>query len=165
MKQLRGNFVLFVLSLQLAFLSFFIRASIRNCFHSPATSFASIFEILFKGLTISPCTILARRFSVVQQTQRVGIDVILTPYPRSLSLRIMAEDVRSSCWIKFIFCFFVETTFVATSRSPGRASTSTATLNTSGSLLQSLLSILRVETSTSFTFTSTVFKLRCWLIE
>lgn len=44
--------------------------------------------------------------------------------------------------------------------SPGRASTSTATLNTSGSLLQSLLPILRVETSPSITFISTVFKVK-----
>lgn len=109
-----------------------------------------------------PCTEIQRCPTNSTRWNRCNFE---TPYPRSVSSRIMAEDVRSSCWIKFIFCFFVETTFVATSRSPGRASTSTATLNTSGSLLQSLLSILRVETSTSFTFTSTVFKLRCWLIE
>lgn len=107
MKQLRGNFILFVLSLQLAFLPFFIRASIRNCFHSPATSFASIFEILFEDLTISPCTILARRFSVVQQTQRVGIDVILrlhihARYLRELWPRMFAHLAELNSF--FVFC-------------------------------------------------------------
>lgn len=49
---------------------------------------------------------------------------------------------------------------MASPRSPGGASTSTATLNISGNLLQSLLPILRVETSPSIAFISTVFKVK-----
>lgn len=114
MKQLRGNFAFHSL----------LATRVLGIFHQGTDS-----QLLRFG-----CHSICVHLRNYAQRCDNRFDVILR-------FHIHIRYLPSSCWIKFIFCFYVETTFVATPRSPRRASTSTATLNTSGGLLQSLLPI------------------------